>query len=212
MQHLDSFMQFQPDGVQCYLFPPLTALCDFQTKQVKVGVQNAYPTYNGSVTGEVGAMQLEEFGIKTVLIGHSERRTLLNESQELIAKKFAYYKQLGYEIIYCIGEDLDTRQNGDVEQFLQGQLEGIDLEYEKLIVAYEPVWAIGTGQSASSETIVQTHKMIKQMITKVPLLYGGSVKPDSAQSICSLEGVDGVLVGSASLQVESFQEIITNSL
>lgn len=212
LQHLDSFLQFQNDTLECYVFPPLTALDSFYNKRVKVGVQNAYPVHNGSVTGEVGLEQLNEYNIKSIIIGHSERRQILSESQELIAKKYEFFKQNGFEIVYCIGEPLEVRENEDLKEYLSSQLEGIDLNYDKLIVAYEPVWAIGTGVSADIQTIESTHQMIKKMIQNKPLLYGGSVKPQSVKEITDIKSVDGVLVGSASLKVESFQEIMTNSL
>ena len=211
LQHLDSFMQFQDESVECFVFPPLTALDHYGIKQVKVGVQNAYPIDNGAVTGEVGMQQLNEFAINSILIGHSERRAIIGETQETIVDKFNFYKERGFEIIYCIGEDLQTRQSGNLKEFLNAQLEGIDLGYDKLIVAYEPVWAIGTGESADNQTIKKTHDMIKNMIGKTPLLYGGSVKPDSVGQITAIDSVDGVLVGSASLEVASFQQIITNA-
>ncbi|MGM0533254.1 MAG: triose-phosphate isomerase [Campylobacterota bacterium] len=209
LHQLDSFMQFRREGDEVYVFPPLTALDDFHTKSVRVGVQNAYGIKQGSVTGEVGLQQLDEFGVRTVLTGHSERRHLLGESQEMIAKKFAFFKKEGFTVIHCIGEPLDVRKNGDLQSYLKAQLEGIDLEYENLIVAYEPVWAIGTGESADNETISKTHGLIKQMIGDRSLLYGGSVKPHTAQGIAAIPEVDGVLVGGASLEVEDFQSIIT---
>jgi triosephosphate isomerase len=212
LQHLDSFLQFQSESLQCFVFPPLTAIDAFYNKRVKVGVQNAYPVESGAVTGEVGVEQLREFGVDSIIIGHSERREILGETQAAIAKKYEFFKSKGFTIVYCFGEPLEVRQAGDLQEYLLGQFEGIDTSYENLIVAYEPIWAIGTGVSADSETIQQTHMMVKKMIDNKPLLYGGSVKPESASEILTLEGVDGVLVGSASLDVESFQQIIANSL
>lgn len=212
LQHLDSFLQFQNESLQCFVFPPLTAIDAFYNKRVKVGVQNAYPVQSGAVTGEVGLEQLQEFNVKSIIIGHSERREVLGETQEAIAKKYEYFKSQGFTIIYCVGEPLEVRQAGDLQEYLLGQFEGIDTSYENLIVAYEPIWAIGTGVSAEPKMIEQTHMMVKKMIDAKPLLYGGSVKPESAAQIMALEGVDGVLVGSASLDVESFQQIIANSL
>ena len=191
-----------------YIFPPATAL-DSYTGDFTLGVQNAYTAKNGAYTGEIGLEQLEEFAIKTILVGHSERREILGESQELVAAKFAYFKEQGFEIIYCIGEPLEVREQGDsaVLEYLLAQFEGIDTSYENLIIAYEPIWAIGTGRSATTEEIENTHTALKKTIQK-PLLYGGSVKPANIKEITSICGVDGVLVGSASLDVESFSEII----
>jgi triosephosphate isomerase len=191
-----------------FVFPPATAL-DVYEGDLTIGAQNAYMAEKGAYTGELGLEQLEEFGIKTILIGHSERRDILGEEQALVAEKFSYFKAHGFEIIYCIGEALEVREEGDeaVMAHLLSQFEGIDLSYEKIIIAYEPIWAIGTGRSATTEEISSTHKALKEHFDR-PLLYGGSVKPANIKEITGIDGVDGVLVGSASLDVESFSEMI----
>ncbi len=193
---------------QVYIFPPSTALGRYEG-DFTLGAQNAYPVQNGAFTGEIGTEQLDEFGIRTILIGHSERREHLGESQDKVAQKFAFFKEQGYEILYCIGEPLEIREKGDeaVMEYLLAQFDGIDISYKDLIVAYEPIWAIGTGRSATVEEIASTHQALKQTVQK-PLLYGGSVKPENIQEITEIRGVDGVLVGSASLDVESFSRII----
>ncbi len=137
-----------------FVFPPSTALCK-SSKNITIGTQNAFPAQKGAFTGEIGLTQLEEFGIKSIVIGHSERRDILGETQDIVAKKFQFFKEQDFEIIYCIGEPLEIREKG-IEatfEYLWGQFEGIDIEYDKLIVAYEPVWAIGGGQSATPEDI-----------------------------------------------------------
>ena len=191
-----------------FIFPPATAL-DRYEGDFTIGAQNAYMAQNGAYTGEIGLEQLDEFDIKTILIGHSERRDILGEDQTLVAEKFSYFKSQGFEIIYCIGEALEVREAGQdaVMAHLLSQFEGIDLAYEKLIIAYEPIWAIGTGRSAKSEEISATHTALKQHFDR-PLLYGGSVKPANIREIIDIDGVDGVLVGSASLDVESFSQMI----
>ncbi len=193
---------------QVYIFPPATAL-DTYIGDFTIGAQNAYPAQNGAFTGEIGTEQLEEFNIKTILIGHSERREHLGESQDNVAQKFAFFKDQGYEILYCIGEPLEIREEGEeaVMEYLLAQFDGIDITYKNLIIAYEPIWAIGTGRSATVEEIASTHKALKQTVQK-PLLYGGSVKPANIKEITSIRGVDGVLVGSASLDAKSFTEMI----
>ena len=150
-----------------YIFPPSTALDRFEG-DFTVGTQNAYPAQNGAYTGEIGLEQLEEFSIRTILIGHSERREILGESQEIVAAKFAYFKEQGFEIIYCIGEPLEVREQGDsaVVEYLLAQFEGIDTSYENLIIAYEPIWAIGTGRSATVEEIASTHEALKKTVQK----------------------------------------------
>ena len=191
-----------------YIFPPATALDHYQGG-FTLGVQNAYPAQKGAFTGEIGVEQLEEFAIRTILIGHSERRELLGESQEKVAEKFDFFKAEGFEIIYCIGEPLDVREAGDeaVNAYLLAQFEGIDTAYEKMIVAYEPIWAIGTGRSATIEEIASTHQTLRKTVS-CPLLYGGSANPDNIKEIASIENVDGVLVGSASLDAEKFASMI----
>lgn len=191
-----------------YIFPPATALDRYESDFI-IGAQNAYPTQNGAYTGEIGLEQLEEFGIKTILIGHSERRQHLGESQEKVAQKFTFFKEKGYEILYCIGEPLEIREVGDeaVIEYLLSQFDGIDISYKNLIIAYEPIWAIGTGRSATVEEIASTHEALKQSVEK-PVLYGGSVNPANIKEIMSISGVDGVLVGSASLNAESFAAMV----
>jgi triosephosphate isomerase len=195
---------------QIRVFIPFTAYDNFQLPlHVKVGAQNFYPAQQGAFTGEIGAMHLEEFGVESVLIGHSERRHVLGESDELIREKYAFAMEKGWEIIYCIGEPKEVRLEGDeaVMDYVDAQLKGIDLSYEKLILAYEPVWAIGTGLSASLEQISTTHQAIKSR-SSAPLLYGGSVKIDTIMSITSLKECDGVLVGSASWDKDAFLAMI----
>jgi triosephosphate isomerase len=192
-----------------YLFPPLTALDDYENGDITIGVQNAYPIESGAFTGEVGLEQLAEFNINTILIGHSERRDILGESQETVAKKFAFFKEQGFNIIYCIGESLEVREAGieAVIEHLISQFEGIDTTYDDFVVAYEPIWAIGTGRTASVEEITQTHNALKKVVDK-PLLYGGSVKGTNISEISAIENVDGVLVGGASLKTDTFLELV----
>jgi len=198
------------EGSRVFLFPPSTALDTHSSDVFSLGAQNAYPAHHGAFTGEIGLEQLEEFSIKTLLIGHSERRELLGESQEAIVQKYQFFQEAGFEIIYCIGEPLSVREKGfeAVMQYLISQFEGIDVAYDKLIVAYEPIWAIGTGRSATVEEISMTHRALKKVIGDKALLYGGSVNPQNIQEITAIAGVDGVLVGSASLDVEKFLEMI----
>ena len=193
---------------EVFVLPPATALCSW-SGSITIGAQNAYMQHSGAFTGEIGLEQLEEFGIDTILIGHSERRSILGESQEFIAQKYAWFKEHNFRIIYCIGEPLEVRESGDeaVAEYLWEQFVGIDIDYDRLIVAYEPVWAIGTGLSAKSEQIASTHSELRKRIS-APILYGGSVKPNNAKEILSIENVDGVLVGSASLKADSFLEMI----
>jgi triosephosphate isomerase len=194
------------------IFPPATALQEGNST-IKVGAQNAYFTTNGAFTGELGLEQLDEFNIKTILIGHSERREILGESQEFIAKKFEFFANEGFEIIYCIGEPLEIREQGDeaLFEYLFAQFEGIDTNYSKLTVAYEPIWAIGTGVSATIDDIKLVHNKLKEKLN-LPLLYGGSVKVANIADIAQIDSVDGVLVGSASLDANEFAKLIKEGL
>jgi len=188
---------------------PATSSLDSYESNVTIGAQNAYPVENGAFTGEIGLEHLEEFAIKTILIGHSERRHILGESQEFIAKKFHYFKEQGFQIIFCVGEPLEIREGSKEEMltYIHKQFEGIDTTYENLIIAYEPVWAIGTGKVPTLEDIKEIHKELKQK-SSAPLLYGGSVKVNNVKDILSVENVDGVLVGSAALYAEHFCTMI----
>ncbi len=191
-----------------YVFPAQSSLNPHHGK-VTQGAQNAYPTTNGAFTGEIGLEQLEEFGVKTVLIGHSERRHILGESQEKLVEKFNFFKSNGFKIVYCVGEPLEVREQGEdvMMKYLELQYEGIDTEYEDLVIAYEPVWAIGTGLTPTLEDISKIHLKLKEK-SSAPLLYGGSVKVDTARDILACDGVDGVLVGSGALDVENFIQMI----
>ena len=164
LEELEAFIAKSGITQQVMVFPPSTAFDAFDGN-VSVGAQNAYPVEQGAFTGEIGLEQLKEFEIDTILIGHSERRHVLGESQETIAEKFAFFKAQGFNIVYCIGEPLEVREEGNdaLMAYLERQLVGIDIAYEKLIVAYEPVWAIGTGLTPSNsdgiaEVIWKTQK------------------------------------------------------
>lgn len=195
------------------IFPTATSLDSFDVvSNLTIGTQNAYAVKSGSYTGEIGTAQLDEFNIKTILIGHSERRHILGESQEEVAKKYAFYSALGYKIVYCIGEPLEVKEQGleATLEYIYEQFVGIDTNYENLILAYEPVWAIGTGVTATVQDITNVHSAIKSRISK-PLLYGGSVKVNNVAEICALDGVDGALIGTASWVKEDFVQILKNT-
>ncbi len=213
LEKLDYFLIKHGIKDEIFVFPPFTAL-DFYniSDKINIGVQNAYPALKGSFTGEIGLLQLEEFKIKNIIIGHSERRHIFKESNEFVAEKFAFFKKNGFKIIYCIGEPIEVREKGfkAVMDYVYAQLENIDLNYDKLIVAYEPVWAIGTGLSAKREDIKEVMDRLREDI-KRPLLYGGSVKSENAKEILSVENCDGLLIGTASWDVDSFCSIISIS-
>jgi len=208
MMDVENFLDGINSKHNVYVFPAQSSLNPHHGKVIQ-GVQNAYPTINGAFTGEIGLEQLEEFGVKTVLIGHSERRHILGESQEKLIEKFNYFKSQGFKIVYCVGEPQDVREQGEdvMMKYLDLQYEGIDTNYEDLIIAYEPVWAIGTGLTPTLEDISKIHLKLKEK-SSAPLLYGGSVKVETTKEILECDGVDGVLVGSGALKVENFIQMI----
>lgn len=204
-QSLDLFLQNIHQEV--YIFPPSSSLPYGDFSCLKIGAQNAYLSTHGAFTGEIGLIHLQELKIKTLMIGHSERRMMFAEDHTLCKAKFDFFAKQGMEIFFCVGENLAVRQEGRVKEFLQDQLAGIDLSYSHLIIAYEPIWAIGTGVSANLDEIKQTCKMLKDLgCAKV--VYGGSVNANNAGEIMDLESVDGVLVGGACLDLENFCSII----
>lgn len=193
------------DTDKVMVFPPFSAFCENKFK-FTLGAQNFYPAQNGSFTGEIGSDMLDEFGIKSVLIGHSERR-VLGEDEVFLKNKFDFAKKMGWNIVYCIGESDIVRMNGSTANFLRSQLEIIDTEYPNLIVAYEPIWAIGTGKSASTEQIAEVLGQICNL-TNAPLLYGGSVNLKNIKEILSVPKCGGVLVGTASWDADNFIQMI----
>ena len=209
INELETYVTENNLSQEVLVFPAMSSL-DSHIGKVTVGAQNAYATQNGAYTGEIGTEQLDEFGIKTILIGHSERRHVLGETQEELVKKFNFYKELGYKIVYCVGEPLAKREAGKEEmmKYISAQYEGIDTTYENLIIAYEPVWAIGTGLTPTLEDIENIHTDPKTKST-APLLYGGSVKVTNAAEVLALNNVDGILVGSAALYAEHFCTMIS---
>ncbi|MDR2906035.1 MAG: triose-phosphate isomerase [Helicobacteraceae bacterium] len=205
---VESYIDKNEIAARSVVFPPMSALCQSREK-ITIGAQNAYAAENGSFTGEIGTEQLEEFAIKTLLIGHSERRHIFGENLELVKRKFDFFSLLDYEIFFCVGEPIEIKEAGFevVMTYIEKQLDGIDLGYSRLVLAYEPVWAIGTGKTATTADITEVHNAIKEIADK-PLLYGGSVKVENAAEIMSLPNVDGVLVGTTSWLSERYCQLL----
>lgn len=188
------------------------------------GAQNIYPEAEGAFTGENSPRVLSALGATHALIGHSERRKLFLEANDLLARKISSAQKEKLIPVYCVGETLEERETNRTTEVLREQLEaGLKLcDFQKpLIIAYEPVWAIGSGKVASPEQANEAHSFIRETLKemtqqdfaeKVPLLYGGSVKADNASTLSKMPNINGFLVGGASLQVESFYEIIQASL
>lgn len=205
-QKLNAFLRFENnENIKVYVAPSFSAFLDseFAFKQC---AQNIYPDFKGAFTGEIGLNHLQEFGIKSVILGHCERRTL-GENDEFLAKKFDFCKANDLEIIYCIGEDFATYEKNKSIEFLSEQIKYIDLTYSKLILAYEPIYSI--GKSAAKIKDIQKIMAFLKSKTKQPILYGGSVNMDNIKQISTL--CDGVLIGSASLDVDNFIHLINKT-
>ena len=179
-----------------------------QSHKVSVYAQNAHWEPHGAYTGEVAAEMLVELGVRGTLVGHSERRQLFGETDEMVARRARAALAAGLDVIACVGETLEQRESEDTELVLKIQCEAIAYACEghDYVIAYEPVWAIGTGRTATPELAQEAHEFVKS-IADVPVLYGGSVKPENARELLSMPAVDGALVGGASLDPDSFLAI-----
>jgi triosephosphate isomerase len=198
-----------PEGVEAVLCPPFVSLETAVDSGQTVFAQNVHWAAEGAYTGEVSAPMLLELGVTGAIVGHSERRQYFGETDETVARRTAAALEAGLRVIACVGESLEERQSGQMELVLRLHVESIrDAvgQHENLVIAYEPVWAIGTGQTATPDQVRDAHGFVKSLLD-VPVLYGGSVKPENAEELLSEAGVDGALVGGASLDVESFTAI-----
>jgi triosephosphate isomerase (TIM) len=197
------------DGVDvavCPPFPSLSAAVQaLAGTDIAVAAQNVHWEVEGAFTGEVSAPMLFELGVYGAIVGHSERRQLFGETDEGVARRAAGALGAGLWVIACVGETEAEREAGETEEVL-GRQAGVLEAHEQLVLAYEPVWAIGTGKTATPEQAQEAHAFLRGLID-VPILYGGSVKPDNAAELLAQPDVDGALVGGASLDVESFAAI-----
>lgn len=198
------------------------AVTEVQASPVEVIAQNMHFAESGAYTGEISADMLQNIGIKTVILGHSERRAYFGETDELLAKKVVAALAKNMRVMFCFGEELEDRKSGNhfkvVESQLKNALFSLDAaKWDNIVLAYEPVWAIGTGETASPEQAQEMHAFIRKTITEaynetianqVSILYGGSVKPANANEIFSKPDVDGGLIGGASLKADDFTAII----
>ena len=195
-----------PEGVEAVLCPPFVSLPAAVESGHTIFAQNVHWADEGAYTGEISAPMLAELGVVGAIVGHSERRQFFGETDETVARRTAAALGHDLRVIACVGESLEERQSGQMELVLRVQVEAIGDAvggHEGLVIAYEPVWAIGTGETATPGQARQAHSIIKELVD-VPVLYGGSVKPENAEELLMQEGVDGALVGGASLDVESF--------
>jgi triosephosphate isomerase len=190
----------------CPPFPSLSAAVQaLAGTDVAVAAQNVHWEVEGAFTGEVSAPMLFELGVYGAIVGHSERRQLFGETDESVARRAAAGLEAGLWVIACVGETEAEREAGETEEVLRRQA-GVLEAHEQLVLAYEPVWAIGTGKTAAPEQAQEAHAFLRALID-VPILYGGSVKPDNAVELLAQPDVDGALVGGASLEVDSFAAI-----
>ncbi len=209
--------------------PPFTSLSEasllLKDTPVKLGAQNMYFQESGAFTGEISPKMLKGVGCEYVILGHSERRTIFKENDGLINEKIKAALKAGLKPIFCVGETLEERESGKEKDVLKTQLSGglneISLdEMKQIIIAYEPVWAIGTGKTASPAQAEEMHVYIRDYISddfsteiaeNLIIQYGGSVKPDNARDLLSLENIDGALIGGACLKADSFISIIEST-
>lgn len=207
------------------VFPPFIYISELisNSKDLKVGAQNFYPKSNGAYTGEVSINQLKDLGVEYVLVGHSERRMYFNETNEFLKEKVDAALELGIHVIFCCGEPLEVRDANTHETFVIDQLKAslFHLNQEQLknvTIAYEPIWAIGTGRTATSGQAEEMHACIRESLASnynaeiansVSILYGGSCNPSNANELFACPNVDGGLIGGASLKADDFYSIST---
>lgn len=219
-------LDFSLDNTQIILCPPFTSLTVAQSliqgSAMKLGAQNMHHEEEGAFTGEVSAKMLKSVGCTHVIVGHSERRQYFGETNESINKKAKKALAAGLTPIICVGETLEEREKNITDQVISVQVKGVlrDIsaaDVEKCIIAYEPVWAIGTGRNATPEEAEEVHLLIRKLIgqmhswvvaEKVVIQYGGSVKPENAELLLRKPNIDGALVGGASLKADSFVAIV----
>jgi len=192
-------------GLDAIVCPPFTRLRACVDAGLATYAQSVHWEREGAYTGEISAPLLLELGVTGSLVGHSERRQYFGETDETVALRTTAALDAGLNVIACVGETMDEREAGETENILRRQL-SVLLPHENLVIAYEPVWAIGTGLTATPEMAQEAHAFIKSLLA-APVLYGGSVKPDNAAALFALPDVDGGLVGGASLDIDSFRAI-----
>jgi triosephosphate isomerase (TIM) len=186
--------------------PPYVRLAECVDAGLTTYAQNVHWESDGAFTGEIAAPMLKEIGVHGAIVGHSERRQYFGETDTTVARRAEAALGAGLAVIACVGETWEERESNDTETILRIQAEAIRDAcggHDRLVLAYEPVWAIGTGKSATPELAEEAHAFIKSLLD-VPVLYGGSVKPDNAEQLLSQPSVDGALVGGASLDIDSF--------
>ena len=218
------------DTVKIVICPPFTALPSvkraIENSPILLGAQNMHWEEKGAYTGEISPAMLLTAGCKYVIIGHSERRNLFFETDNFVNLKVKSALEFNLSPIICVGEKLDQREANKTEEVVENQVRGVfkDLnakEVEKTVIAYEPIWAIGTGRTATPQQANEVHLFIRKLLTsefdkkcaeKINILYGGSVKPENSKELLKMSEIDGALVGGASLDAESFEKIVRSAI
>jgi len=213
-------------GVEVAVAPPFTALYtvhkELEGSSIRLAAQNLYWEEKGAFTGEVSPLMIKEIGCHYVIIGHSERRQFFGETDETVNRRIKAVLFQDLKVIFCIGETLKEREGGKtfsvVERQVEGGLKGLgDKEMKNIVIAYEPVWAVGTGKTATPEQAEEVHRFIREKIEKlysqevseeIRIQYGGSVTPENIQGLMIQPNIDGALVGGASLKADSFSKIV----
>jgi triosephosphate isomerase len=204
--------------------PPFTSLYPIsqiiKKSSIKLGAQNVYFEKEGAYTGEISPIMLKDIGVEYVICGHSERRNIFGETDEIINKKVKIISETGMRPILCVGEKLEEREKGETFKVIENQIrKGLNdfKDIDRLVIAYEPVWAIGTGRTALPSQAEEVHIFIREIISEIYnkevaenliILYGGSVKPENIDQLMKEKNIDGVLVGGACLKIDSFLRII----
>ena len=230
IKSFESKLSDLPKGVDIVIAPPFVSLPKatelLAHSKVRVSAQNMSENDNGAFTGEVSAIMLKEIFVNYVILGHSERRAIYGESDELINAKILKAHEVELKPIFCIGATLQEREDGKLEDILRNQIaKGMKNLSEKqaldTVIAYEPVWDIGTGVTASPQQAQDAHEFVRSVLTdlygisvseKIRIQYGGSVKPDNAAELLGQKDIDGALVGGASLEAASFAELVRNGV
>jgi triosephosphate isomerase len=217
-------------GVAVILCPPFTSLFTvrkaIEGSPIQLGAQNMYPEPEGAYTGETSPTMLLTAGCKYVILGHSERRSYFSETDDFVNLKVKSALKFGLSPIICVGEKLEQREANKTEEIVERQVKGAFRDLDtgqaaKTVIAYEPVWAIGTGKTATTQEANEVHLFIRKLLSsqfgkdcaeKINILYGGSVKPENSRELLHMPDIDGALVGGASLKAESFEKIVRSAV
>ena len=226
----EKFADVCPNCVDVAVCPPFTSIAaaieELKGSNIKVGAQNIHWADNGAFTGEISGAMLKEMGVEYVIIGHSERRQYFGETDETVNKRLKAALKYELKPIVCIGETLEERESGKTNAVLEKQIRGAFAEireccFKKVVIAYEPVLAIGTGKTATPEMAEETHAFIrkvcadlygKELAEEAIIQYGGSMKPENSQQLVAQKDIDGGLIGGAALKADSFHDLVKNAI